>query len=199
MVRMIRSFLVVALLGASAAVAQERQETAVVLDPRLGCFLEAPEEKKDDSRALEPSEPLDRYPELAKKHRLSGRACYYSSFFHGRKTANGEIYRNDRHSAAHLTLPLGTWVEVRSLATGKKLRLRVNDRGPYSGGFVLDLSQAAARKLGVDRARDRRVEIRVLALPGDELPPDEDEVQIAEEGKASGSQADGSVAQNVDP
>lgn len=118
----------------------------------------------------DPPEAEDRYPGLGRKHRLEGTACYYSDFFEGRKTANGEIFRQRGFTAAHRTLPLGTWVEVTSIATGKKARVRVNDRGPFSGGFILDLSRSAARFLGVDRARDRRVKIRVLALPGDELP-----------------------------
>ena len=67
---------------------------------------------------------------------------------------------------------MGTWVEVRSLATGKKIRLRVNDRGPFKGGFIIDLSQAAARRIGVDRAADRRVEVTLLALPGEDPPPE---------------------------
>ena len=120
---------------------------------------------------------FDRFSDFAERHKLRGLASYYSSFFDGRKTANGEIYRNAQFSAAHLTLPLGCWVEVRSIATGRKIRLRVNDRGPYTGGFVLDLSQAAARALGVDRAADRRVEITVLALPGEQPPPEKDETE----------------------
>lgn len=115
---------------------------------------------------------LLRYTELAVKHRIHGLASYYSSFFDGRKTANGEVFRNGKYSAAHLTLPLGTWIEVRSRATGKKLRMRVNDRGPYAKKFCLDLSQAAARYLGVDRHPDRHVEIRIIALPGEEPLPE---------------------------
>lgn len=118
-------------------------------------------------------ERVERYGELERKHRLAGLASYYSSFFDGRKTANGEIFRNRRHSAAHLTLPLGTWIEVKARATGRRLRLRVNDRGPYARKFALDLSQAAARYLGVDKARDRYVEMRILALPGEEPLPHE--------------------------
>ena len=115
------------------------------------------------------------YAQFALKHRVNGLASYYSTFFEGRKTANGEIYRNQQFSAAHLTLPLGTWVEVTSRATGRKLRLRVNDRGPYAKKFCLDLSQAAARFLGVDIARDRHVDVRIIALPGEEpLPEDLD-------------------------
>ena len=115
-----------------------------------------------------------RHAELGFKHRVAGLASYYSTFFDGRKTANGEIYRNRKYSAAHLTLPLGTWIEVTSRATGKKLRLRVNDRGPYAKKFCLDLSQAAARYLGVDEAKDRYVEFRIIALPGEQ--PLEEEV-----------------------
>lgn len=108
--------------------------------------------------------------ELSHKHRLAGTASYYSGFFEGRQTANGEIFHHRKFTGAHLTLPLGCWVDVRSRATGKVIRIRVNDRGPYSGGFVLDLSQSAARALGVDVAEDRRIEMRVVALPGDEPP-----------------------------
>jgi rare lipoprotein A len=61
---------------------------------------------------------------------------------------------------------------VTSRATGRKIRLRVNDRGPYVRKFVLDLSQAAARVLGVDIAADRRVDIRVIAMPGEEPLPE---------------------------
>jgi rare lipoprotein A len=113
-----------------------------------------------------------KYAQVAVKHRVHGLASYYSSFFDGRKTANGEIFRNGKFSAAHLTLPLGTWVEVKSRATGRKLRLRVNDRGPYAKKFCLDLSQAAARFLGVDTHPDRHVEVRIIALPGDEPLPE---------------------------
>lgn len=113
-----------------------------------------------------------KYTQMALKHRVAGLASYYSGFFDGRKTANGEIFRNRKFSAAHLTLPLGTWVEVKSRATGRKLRLRVNDRGPYAKKFCLDLSQAAAKYLGVDTARDRYVDIRIIALPGEEPLPD---------------------------
>lgn len=133
-----------------------------------------------------PSDPnpnadrLMKYQELEAAHRLSGLASYYSGFFDGRKTANGEIFRNRGFSAAHLTLPLGSWVEVSARATGKKLRLRVNDRGPYAKKFMLDLSQAAARFLGVDLAPDRHVEVRLIALPGEEPLPVEEEVQAEE-------------------
>jgi rare lipoprotein A len=114
-----------------------------------------------------------KYAALSMKHRLSGLASYYSTSLDGTLTANGERYHNKKMSAAHLTLPLGSWVEITSRATGKKLRLRVNDRGPYVNKFAIDLSQAAARFLGVDIADDRFVSIRVIALPGEDPLPDD--------------------------
>lgn len=139
------------------------------LDPATP--LPAPELQKPDPLR----ERLLHYAKLQLGHKLCGLASYYSAFFDGRRTANGEIYRNKRFSAAHLTLPLGSWVEVTSRATGRTLRLRVNDRGPYAHKFILDLSYAAAHFLGVDTAEDRHVDVRLVALPGeDPLPADVD-------------------------
>jgi rare lipoprotein A len=114
-----------------------------------------------------------KYAAVAVKHRLAGLASYYSTSLDGTLTANGERYHNAMMSAAHLTLPLGSWVEVTARATGRRLRLRVNDRGPYVNKFAIDLSQAAAKFLGVDVAEDRYVMIRIIGLPGeDPLPED---------------------------
>ena len=117
---------------------------------------------------------LLRYAALAVKHKLDGLASYYSTSLNGTLTANGERYYNKQLSAAHLTLPLGCWVEVTSIATGRKVRLRVNDRGPYANKFVIDLSQAAARRIGVDVAADRRVMVRIIGLPGENPLPELD-------------------------
>jgi len=123
------------------------------------------------------SDPLKlrvlKYAALSLRHRLSGLASYYSTSLNGTLTANGERYYNKKMSAAHLTLPLGSWVEITARATGRKLRLRVNDRGPYVNKFAIDLSQAAAHFLGVDVADDRFVAIRVIALPGEDPLPDD--------------------------
>jgi rare lipoprotein A len=110
---------------------------------------------------------LLKYSLLESRHRLNGLASYYSNSLDGTLTANGERYHMKKLSAAHLTLPLGSWVEIQSKATGKKIRLRVNDRGPYVHKFVIDLSRTAARALGVDVAEDRTVMIRIIALPGE--------------------------------
>jgi rare lipoprotein A len=149
-------------------------------DAAMACFQYGPDNPPPPNVAVNPEAPPDplklrmvKYASVALKHRLTGLASYYSTSLNGTLTANGERYYNKQMSAAHLTLPLGSWVEIRSRATGRRIRLRVNDRGPYVNKFVIDLSQAAARALGVDMAEDRTVDIRIIALPG-ELPlPDE--------------------------
>lgn len=179
--RLTASFALVAALAAPAAwgAAIPAEDALSPAQPLIGCY-----EYAGSATPQQPDPLLQRvlrYTQEALRHRVVGLASYYSTFFDGRKTANGEIYRNRKYSAAHLTLPLGTWIEVTSRATGRKLRLRVNDRGPYAKKFCLDLSQAAARYLGVDRAEDRHVDIRIIAMPGeDPLPePTEPVTQIS--------------------
>ena len=78
----------------------------------------------------------------------SGNASWYGGQFHGRKTANGERYNMNALTAAHRTLPLGSTVKVTNTRNGKSVIVRVNDRGPFHGNRVLDLSKAAATQLG---------------------------------------------------
>lgn len=78
-----------------------------------------------------------------------GIASWYGGRFHGRKTANGEIYDLFKFTAASRTLPLGTYVLVRNEENGRVITVRINDRGPYIDGRIIDLSQAAAYKLGM--------------------------------------------------
>jgi rare lipoprotein A len=149
--------------------------------PLTGCAeLSSANVQLSDDRDQDPFlQRMLRYTKLAVAHRVSGLASYYSTFFDGRKTANGEVYRNEKYSAAHLTLPLGTWIEVTSRATGRTLRMRVNDRGPYTKKFCLDLSQAAAHYLGVDRSADRHVDFRIIALPGEQPLPEKKKADAA--------------------
>lgn len=88
-----------------------------------------------------------------------GLASWYGADFHGRKTANGEIF--DRHAltAAHPTLPMPSYVYVTNVENGRTLLLRINDRGPYAHNRILDLSQAAARLLGTERQGVARVRV----------------------------------------
>lgn len=78
-----------------------------------------------------------------------GLASWYGARFHRRRTASGERFDMNDFTAAHRTLPFGTLVCVRSLLTGRSVRVRINDRGPYVAGRVIDISQAAARALGL--------------------------------------------------
>jgi len=80
--------------------------------------------------------------------REQGLASWYGADFHGRRTANGERYNMYAMTAAHKTLPLGTPVVVTNRETGRRIRVRVNDRGPFVAGRIIDLSLAAARALG---------------------------------------------------
>ncbi|HUP42848.1 MAG TPA: septal ring lytic transglycosylase RlpA family protein, partial [Thermoanaerobaculia bacterium] len=79
----------------------------------------------------------------------SGRASWYGPKFHGRRTANGERYDMHHLTAAHPTLPFGTLLEVRNLDNGRVCLVRVNDRGPFAKGRILDVSFAAAKELGM--------------------------------------------------
>jgi rare lipoprotein A len=170
---------VVALAVAPAAKAQGYlcEDTFQLPETVTECLRFGPEQELSLPKPKPPSF-FERYAAMFKGHRLEGEASYYSASLDGGKTANGEIYRAARFSAAHLTLPLGCWIEVKSRATGRVIQLRVNDRGPYTGGFVLDLSRSAARFLGVDVAADRRVDIKVIAMPG-EKPPSKEEGALA--------------------
>lgn len=96
-----------------------------------------------------------------------GMASFYGNKFHGRKTSNHEIYDMYAFSAAHRTLPLPCFVRVTNLANGKSVVVRVNDRGPFHSGRIIDLSYAAAAKLGFVRQGTARVEVRALR-PGEE-------------------------------
>ncbi len=80
--------------------------------------------------------------------KIKGKATYYASKFHGRRTSSGEVFNNNKMTAAHLRLPFGTMVKVTNVANGRTVVVKVNDRGPHSKVFMIDLSQEAAKKLG---------------------------------------------------
>ncbi|HEY3876866.1 MAG TPA: septal ring lytic transglycosylase RlpA family protein [Candidatus Kapabacteria bacterium] len=91
-----------------------------------------------------------------------GIASYYSNDFQGRKTASGEIFDNQKLTAAHRTLPFGTLVRVTNLTNSATIDVRINDRGPVKTERIIDLTYAAARAIGLDRAGLARVRIEVL-------------------------------------
>ncbi len=96
-----------------------------------------------------------------------GIASWYGGQFHGKTAASGEIYDMTALTAAHRTLPLGTMVRVINVLNGKQVRVRINDRGPYVGGRILDLSYAAAQELGMV---DGGVAVIQLEVIGDHRP-----------------------------
>ena len=98
----------------------------------------------------------------ATKMAQSGVASYYGPGFHGRRTANGETFNMHAMTAAHRTLPFGTQVKVTNLANGKSTIVRVNDRGPYAHGRIIDLSVAAAKHIGSTNSGTARVTLEVL-------------------------------------
>lgn len=94
----------------------------------------------------------------------TGIASWYGRPYHGRPAASGEIYDMNQLTAAHRTLPFGTRVRVRSLESNKVVDVRINDRGPFVEGRILDLSWAAARALGLVGPGTARVRLEVLAV-----------------------------------
>jgi len=100
-----------------------------------------------------------------------GLASWYGDAFHLKTTANGELFDMNALTAAHTTLPLPSIVEVTNLSNGRKVRVRVNDRGPFVGNRIIDLSREAARQLGVERQGVARVRVRYIG-PAPLLGPD---------------------------
>ena len=89
----------------------------------------------------------------------TGKGSYYADKFVGRKTANGEIFRQGKRTAAHKTLPFGTKVRVKNLDNGRTVKVRINDRGPFVAGRIIDLSKKGARKLNLVQQGVANVEI----------------------------------------
>lgn len=110
--------------------------------------------------------------ESARGYSERGVASWYGAKFNGRSTSSGEIYDMCAFTAAHKTLPLPSFVRVTNLDNGRSLIVRVNDRGPFHAGRVIDLSYAAAVRLGVDRTGTARVELRAVTGEGEAAPPE---------------------------
>ena len=150
----------------SARMSDERRGLGLVLPPAAPMSsidgISRPWDVPDIPRSLkqDPYRPSDQ----------QGLASWYGGQFHGRKTANGERFDKGGLTAAHKTLPFGTQLCVRSMVTGKAVVVRVNDRGPYSGDRILDLSQGAAAELGMLGLGIKPVEYWALDEDEDECP-----------------------------
>lgn len=127
------------------------------------------------------------FPKEDPTYNAVGVASWYGDAFHGKLTANGEIFDKERLSAAHTTLPMPSMVEVENLENGRRTVLRVNDRGPFVGDRIIDLSHGAARALGFEnqglaRVRVRylgRAELAALAPPGPKSPSESPPRRVA--------------------
>lgn len=115
------------------------------------------------ARTPPPAEPT---PEVYEQ----GIASWYGPGFHGRPTASGERFDQDALTAAHPRLPFGTRVRVLNLENGNDVVVRINDRGPFTGGRIIDVSRAAARVLGMIQAGTARVALYLLPPERAPLP-----------------------------
>ncbi|MGB0577645.1 MAG: septal ring lytic transglycosylase RlpA family protein [Alphaproteobacteria bacterium] len=103
------------------------------------------------------------YPAVNYGYVEKGIASWYGPQFHGRKTANGEIFDMNTVSAAHRTLPLPSVVQVTNLKNGRSLKIRINDRGPFAKNRIIDLSRRAAQLLGFERAGTALVRVEIIS------------------------------------
>ncbi len=123
----------------------------------------AQEKKKDEPEAPPPQvEPAGGEPAIVHE----GEASFYGPGFHGKKTANGEIFNQNAMTAASRELPLGTTATVTNEENGKQVEVKINDRGPYVDGRVIDLSKGAAKELGM--VKDGVAEVRVEQKPSEQ-------------------------------
>ena len=144
--------------------------------------------RDDTPNAIPKNEPLSRYGNppsytvMGKTYHVmkssngfteEGIASWYGTKFHGRKTSSGEPYNMYAMTAAHKSLPLPTYVEVTHKKTGKKIIVKVNDRGPFHKGRIIDLSYAAARRLGISATGTGPVSIRAINTSGLDLATDD--------------------------
>ncbi len=111
------------------------------------------------------------YPRMVDNYREVGVASWYGHPFHGRKTANGEVYDMHGMTAAHPTLPLPSIAQVTNLENGRTITVRVNDRGPFAKRRIIDLSRRAAWELGFKDQGTAKVEVVYLGLADGSAPP----------------------------
>jgi rare lipoprotein A len=142
---------------------------ALILIALAGCSTSSPPIKNPDSRGkFKVGKPYkidgEWYsPRVDWNYNETGIASWYGEPFHGKPTASGEIYDKHDMTAAHKTLPLPTIVRVTNLDNDSQIDVRINDRGPFVDGRIIDLSYAAAKELGVDRTGLARVRVQILA------------------------------------
>lgn len=108
----------------------------------------------------------------------TGYASWYGGKFHGRRTANGEVFDTNKLTAAHKSLPFGTVVEVKNLRNGATVQVRINDRGPFVEGRIIDLSRAAAERLDMLGSGVTPVSLTVVRKPDGSPAPQSDSAKL---------------------
>ena len=154
-----------AVLCATPAFAANPVADPVDFEEHFEAFEELPVEPVLDNGVVDISSfepPLEIEEENAGQSLGQGVASYYGKRFHGRRTANGERFDMHALTAAHRTLPFGARVEVTNPSTGRSVVVRINDRGPFHGGRVIDVSRAAAEKLGLIARGHGTVQLALL-------------------------------------
>jgi len=109
------------------------------------------------------------YPAVDWEYRETGIASWYGPGFHGKKTANGETYNQNDLTAAHPTLPLPVMVQVTNLENGRSIKVRINDRGPFANGRIIDLSKRSAQLLGMEQKGTAKVLVEILPEESQQL------------------------------
>lgn len=157
---LIALFLLVQLTGCQTSANYTSIQTGVSAIP-VAAELDDPFQLQRDSLAAPDIEN-----ELGKLFMVKeGKASYYADRFHGRLTANGERFNMHELTAAHKSLPFGSMVRVTNLSNGKKVLVRINDRGPYIKGRIIDLSLEAAKE--IDLLKKGVTNVRIEVYEGD--------------------------------
>jgi rare lipoprotein A len=134
-----------------------RAFSAMLLPLLLTASAAAQEAEITDNPIAEIVQPADEETEIG-----GGMASYYGNELAGNRTASGERFNPSHLTAAHRTLPFGSMVRVTNVANGDSVIVRINDRGPFSHGRVIDVSHAAAREIGMHRSGTARVKLALL-------------------------------------
>ena len=131
-------------------------------------------------------------------YKSSAVASYYADKYHGRKTSNGEVFNMYDLTAAHKTLPFNTKVKVTNLSNGKSVVVRINDRGPFIKGREIDLSKAAAVKIGMIKSGTAKVSLEIVGGSDGAANASQGQKTAASSGKEKGSFAKTAAASGCD-
>ncbi|SAK41913.1 RlpA-like lipoprotein [Caballeronia hypogeia] len=142
----------------SVSTSSARSPAPLAFDSHLA---NVPAAQPSQTPSLADAQPITSGPD-ASNFEQKGKASWYGRMFHGRKTASGEKFNMNAMTAAHRTLPLASWVRVTNEANHKTVVVKINDRGPYVHGRVIDLSYAAAAVLGMRGSGTQKVKIEGL-------------------------------------